>query len=246
MGVVSNALARARCRQRNELIEMAPRRLAYQRTWFLIVLGVGAFAVSLGTVIFVALEMDWQKAWGEDDLAVPVLLVPLSLPIIARGWTGSWAKRQLRVDVAAGVFVLPNGDVHKLDELGALSLVKVPYKFARPVTMRAAPNLSTYELRAGACNYVLFKSFEESETKLRYEALDAAVLQYRLRRVLERPQVDGAYRAGTDQLAEILQVAGSDARAVRGLRVLGCDHDSTIRETATKLIALVSNRRPAA
>jgi len=42
--------------------------------------------------------------------------------------------------------------------------------------------------------YYLFYSMDEVETKLRHAAVDAAVLQYRMRRVLERPHGEGPAR----------------------------------------------------
>ena len=66
---------------------MAYRRLAYHRSWFLIVLG----ALGLVGVIYATIELYLSaSSVGMGDAAlIPVILGPLALLLIARGITGS-------------------------------------------------------------------------------------------------------------------------------------------------------------
>jgi hypothetical protein len=68
--------------------------------------------------------------------------------------------------------------------------------------------------------------------------VDAAVLQYRLRRVLERPAGDGAFRSAPDPNAELLEIAGTRERAIDALAALAkCDPDAQMRAQASERLA---------
>lgn len=212
---------------------MALRRLAYERSWILVIVGMWA----LGGLVYFCAESG-VRGLKNGDFLLPLLALPVVLLIIRRGLTGSRSKRQLWVDVPAGKVVLANGAEHALDELGALSIEKKYH----PRTVHTQP-LYSYELKAASIERSLFSSFFEGETTKRLTALDAAVVQSALRRLLERPQGDGAFRSGPDLATEVLARAGSPQRALAGLRVLGADdHDRGIREQAVKLAALVESR----
>lgn len=206
---------------------MAYRRLAYHRSWFLIVLG----ALGLVGVIYATIELYLSaSSVGMGDAAlIPVILGPLALLLIARGITGSWSKQQLRVDVPAGMLMLADGSVHKLDELGELTIEK---RSAGKVRVHL---MFWYRLRAATVDSVLFESLDERESQVRLDALDAAVLQNRVRRVLERPEAEGAFRAGPDPLAEVMRIAATGDRANAALARLARDADAGIRDRALKL-----------
>lgn len=213
---------------------MALRRLAYERSWILVVVGVWA----LGGLVYFCLETG-TRALKNGDFLLPLLGLPLVLLVIRRGLTGSRSKRQLWVDVPAGKIVLANGTEHALEELGPLSIAK---KYHRR-TAHSRP-LHSYELEAAALERSLFSSFFEGETQKRLLALDAAVVQSALRRLLERPQGGGAFRSGPDLQTEVLARAASPERALAGLRALATnDPDRAIRERATKLAAALQSQQ---
>lgn len=206
---------------------MAYRRLAYHRSWFLIVFGI----LGLACVVYATIELYLSASSGGmgDTMLIPVVLGPLAILMVARGITGSWSKQQLRVDVPAGMLKLADGSVRKLDELGELTIEKRSAGKVRQHLM------FWYRLRAAAVDSVLFESLDERESKIRLDALEAAVLQTRVRRVLERPSTDGAFRAAPDPAAEILRVAASEDRAKAALAVLSRDVDADVRQRAQKL-----------
>ena len=211
---------------------MAFRRVAYHRSKFLIVVGL----IGLASIVGNSFVLRWDPP---EDLAIAAVFGSLVMILmIARGLTGSWSSKQLRVDVAAGQLKLPDGSLRKLDELGALTIEK---KFIPPPNPRKVRvPLHDYLLRAANVEYYLFDSNYASETMLRYSAIDAAVLQYKLRRILERPTVEGSsYRAGPDAMPEILEAAGTPKRARTTLQKLTRDHDAHVREQAAKLLPLV-------
>lgn len=210
---------------------MAFRRVAYNRSWFMIVLGVIVlFAVSWS---WIQLMLNGQAS-GDDTLE-SALGASIGLLALARGLTGAWGKRQLGVDVAAGKLVLPDGSVHDLDAIGALTIEtrreQVSDMYRRP------GSVSVFLLRAARVKYYLFESVSKADTKARFDALEAAVLQSRIRRILERPTGEGAFRSGPDALREIRDVAGDRERALAALRALGKDPDRDIRERAASCLA---------
>lgn len=186
---------------------MAFRRVTYHRSWFMVVVGT----IALASIVGSSLELRWSPI--EDLAYLAVLGGVVSLLMIARGLTGSWSKRQLRVDVAGGKLKLPDGSLRDLDALGELTIEKKPMR-NMPSRRVVRVVLHDYLLRAANVGYYLFESNYEAETKLRYDAVDAAVLQYRLRRILERPTGDGAaFRSAPDARGEVLDVAGGPDRA---------------------------------
>jgi hypothetical protein len=209
---------------------MAFRRVAYHRSWFLVAVGT----IGLASLVANSIELRWSPP---EDLAYGAVIGSLvSLVIIARGLTGSWSKRQLRVDIAGGKLKLPDGSTRDLDKLGALTIEKKVLPQLNPMKTRVT--LYEYLLRAANVEYYLFVSNYESETKIRYEAVDAAVLEYQLRRILERPTADGsAFRSGPDALPEVLETAGTPERARATLQKLALDHDQHVRAQAAKLVA---------
>lgn len=212
---------------------MAFRRVTYHRSWFMVVVGT----IALASIVGSSLELRWSPI--EDLAYLAVLGGVVSLLMIARGLTGSWSKRQLRVDVAGGKLKLPDGSLRDLDALGELTIEKKPMR-NMPSRRVVRVVLHDYLLRAANVGYYLFESNYEAETKLRYDAVDAAVLQYRLRRILERPTGDGAaFRSAPDARGEVLDVAGGPDRARAALQVLTRDHDRSVRDHASKLLGSV-------
>jgi hypothetical protein len=203
--------------------------LAYERSWFLVVVGLWG----VGGVIYFCLETNSLLASG--DILLPLVAGPAALLLIRRGLTGSRSKSQLWVDVPAGKLVLMNGTEHELSELGTISVEQRYHQ-------RNAKTVATYglDLKASALEHPIYCSFLDSEVKRRCEALQAAILQSALRKLLERPQLGDTFRAGPELTAEAVARAGSPERALAGLRVLAReDHDLAIREQATKLAALL-------
>ncbi|NVB77094.1 MAG: hypothetical protein HOV81_01745 [Kofleriaceae bacterium] len=194
--------------------------------------------IALASIIGSSLELRWSPA--EDLAYLAVLGSVVAILMIARGLTGSWSKRQLRVDVAAGKLKLPDGSLRDLDALGELTIEKKPMR-NMPSRRVIRVVLHDYLLRAANVGYYLFESNYEAETKIRYDAVDAAVLQHRLRRILERPTGEGsAFRSAPDARAEVLEVAGTPDRACAALQVLMRDHDRSVRDHATKLLGSIS------
>lgn len=211
---------------------MAFRRVAYHRSKFLIVVGL----IGLASIVGNSFLLRWNPP---EDLAIGAVFGGLvTILLIARGFTGSWSAKQLRVDIAGGKLMLPDGSIRKLDELGALTIEKKFIPPSNPRKTRVA--LHDYLLRAANVEYYLFFSNYESETKLRHDAVDAAVLEYKLRRILERPAADGSsYRSGPDAVPEILAIAETPQRARTTLQRLTRDHDPHVREQAAKLEPLI-------
>jgi hypothetical protein len=208
---------------------MAFRRVTYHRSWFMVVLG------TIGLVAIVGSSIDLQWSPFEDLAYLAVIGSVITLLMIVRGLTGSWSNRQLRVDVAGGKLKLPDGSLRDLDELGALTIEKKVMPQLNRRTIRVT--LHEYFLRAANVEYYLFDSNYEAETKLRFHAVEAAVLHYRLRRILERPTEEGSvFRAGPDPRVEILALAGSPVRARAALHVLMRDNDRTVRVQATMML----------
>lgn len=165
--------------------------------------------------------------------------IAVTLLMILRGFTGEWGKRQLRVDVAGGKLQLPDGSLRELDQIGALTMEsKLMPKSNNP---RMQQRLTEYRLRAANVEYYLFYSNYEGETRIRFAAVEAAVLQHRLRRVLERPAGDGAFRSAPDPTAELVDIAGTRERAIDGLTALAkSDPDRQVRVQATERLAQLS------
>lgn len=211
---------------------MAFRRVAYHRSKFLIVVGL----IGLASIVGNAVMLRWSPP---EDLAIAAVFgAMVMILLIARGLTGSWSAKQLRIDVAGGKLKLPDGSIRKLDELGELTIEKKFIKPNNPYKTRVA--LHDYLLRAANVEYYLFYSNYESETKLRHVAIDSAVREYKVRRILERPVGDGsAFRSGPDVMPAILEATGTPERARETLQKLTRDHDSHIREHAAKLLTLV-------
>lgn len=208
---------------------MAFKRLAYHRSWFLV--GFGLIGLALVTV-FVLDRTIYSKRWlTKEEWLAPLLGYPFAVLILARGFTGSWSRHQLRVDIPAGMFHFPEGKVVPLAELGDLTIKTEPYRSGRNVH-------TNYQLRTKGFARALFSSLYEGETRLRLDRLELAVLQSALRRVLEAPRVDGdAFRAGPDLAAEVERVAGESPHRARALALLARDHDATIRTRAAQLVA---------
>ena len=157
---------------------MAFKRLAYHRSWFLICFGLIGIAL---VTLFVLDRTIYSKRWlTKEEWLAPLLGFPFALLILVRGLTGSWSRWQLRVDIPAGKIHFPEGKVGELAELGALSIVKKPYRSGRHVNQ-------IYQLHTAGLERPLFTSFYEGETKLRLDRLELAILQSALRRVLEAP-----------------------------------------------------------
>lgn len=218
---------------------MAFRRVAYHRSWFLIVVGTLGLAPPVALLAEPLVYGNSPDGLNSEHVGLLIIGVMFALLVIARGVTGSWSKRQLRVDVAAGKLKLPDGSLHDLDNLGPLTIDKKVIKHLNPRTIRVT--LHDYLLRADNVDYYLFVSNYESETKIRYDAVEAAVLQYRLRRILERPDAEGVFRAGPDPRAEILSLAGSPENARAALGVLTRDSDRSVRDQAAKLLGSLSS-----
>ena len=207
---------------------MAFKRLAYHRSWFLICFGLIGIAL---VTLFVLDRTIYSKRWlTKEEWLAPLLGFPFALLILVRGLTGSWSRWQLRVDIPAGKIHFPEGKVGELAELGALSIVKKPYRSGRHVNQ-------IYQLHTAGLERPLFTSFYEGETKLRLDRLELAILQSALRRVLEAPAGDGAFRSGPDLAAEVERVAGESPYRARALAALARDHDATIRTRAGQLVA---------
>lgn len=210
------------------------RRVVYHRSWFMIVVGTLALASIAGNWVAhdnVSPELDWLALLGSL----------VALLMIARGLTGEWGKRQLRVDVAGGKLQLPDGSQYELDQLGELALET---KLLPRTSSRSQTRVHEHRLRAANVEYYLFFSVYESETKLRLAAVDSAVLQYRLRRVLERPAGDGAFRSVPDPDAELLEIAGTRERAIAALTALAkTDPDSQLRARADEQRAKLTRDR---
>jgi hypothetical protein len=214
------------------LADMAFRRVAYHRSKFMIVVGL----IGLAAIVGNAAMLRWNPP--EDMTVLAVLGSLVTILMIVRGFTGSWSSQQLRIDIAGGKLKLPDGSLRDLDQLGALTIEKKVLKPINPYKVR--PTLHEYLLRAANVEYYLFDSNYESETMIRFHAIDAAVLEYTLRRILERPSGDGAaFRSGPDALPEILQAAGTPERARTTLQKLTGDHDQHVRSQATTLLPLV-------
>jgi hypothetical protein len=212
---------------------MAFRRVAYHRSWFMVVLGT----LALASIVAASVDLRWSPV--EDLAYLAIFGALIATLMIARGLTGSWSKRQLRIDVAGGKLKLPDGSLRDLDALGPLTIEKKPMKLPSRRAIRVV--LHEYWLRAANVEYYLFDSNYELETKLRYDAIEAAVLQYRLRRILERPTEEGAaFRSAPDARAEILGLAGNSERARSALQVLTRDHERSVRERAANLLGSIS------
>lgn len=210
---------------------MAFRRLTYHRSWFMIVVGILALASIVGN--WISLDRN-----STDLHMLATLGSIVAVLMIVRGFTGEWGKRQLRVDVAGGKLMLPDGSLRDLDQLGELTIEK---KLLPP--LRGSQTRSTeHRLRAANVEYYLFYSVYESETQLRLAAVDAAVLHYRLRRVLERPPGDGAFRSAPDPSVELLEIAGTRERLLAALAALAKrDPDRHVRDqAAARLVAVRS------
>src|SRR4051794_32436701 len=122
---------------------MAFRRLTYHRSWFMIVVG----ALGLASIVGNAPTLRWSPP---ENLAFAAIAgSAITLLMIVRGLTGQWGSRQLFVDVAAGTLRLPDGSVHALSELGALTIEKKVVSSPKHRT-----NIE-YRLRAGNINYYL-------------------------------------------------------------------------------------------
>lgn len=204
---------------------MGFRRLTYHRSYFMVVLGV----VTLVAVGAYVAETMWSNP--ADNAFVVGLGAALGLVMLARGLTGQWSSKQLYVDIRAGKLRLLDGSIYALDELGPLTIEK---KLLPPPNRH---RVHEHLLRAANVKYYLFEAIFEGETQRRYDALDAAVLEYRIRRVLERPQGEGAFRSGPDPDAEILEIAGTRERAAAALQLLARDPDKHIREQASARLA---------
>jgi len=213
---------------------MAFRRITYHRSWFMIVLGTAGLASIVGNLVA------GERIAG-GLLALSVLGCLVTALMIVRGATGEWGKNQLRIDVAGGKLKLPDGSTRNLDELGALTIeAKVEARSHNP-HMRT--QLTEYRVRAANVEYYLFYSYYEAETKLRFDAIDAAVVQSKLRRILERPSADGgAFRASPDPIADVLAAAGDASRARAALQELTRDGDAHIRAQAVKLAGEIAAR----
>lgn len=182
--------------------------------------------------LFVLDRTVYSKRWlTNEELLVPLFGYSFALLILVRGFTGSWSRHQLRVDIPAGMCHFPEGKVVPLAELGELTIITRPHG-------TGLHRHTLHQLRTKSFERALFTSFYESETKLRLDRLQLAVLQSALRRVLEAPRVDDdAFRAGPDLAAELERVAGDSPYRMRALALLARDHDATIRSRAAALTA---------
>lgn len=191
--------------------------------------------IVVGTIGLAGAAGAWSipERRSQDDWLGAIFLGALALLLIARGFTGEWGKRQVRVDVPAGKLMLVNGDVYPLDELGALTLEKTS------LPRRRSTDTIVHEYRLRAANvkkYYVYFSVYESDTLGRRKALEEAILQCRLRKILERPTSDGsAFRGGPDALAEIRGV-GETSHVAAALKVLEKDPDAHVRRQAQKLV----------
>lgn len=211
---------------------MARRRLAWERSWFAVVLAL----VGVSFLGYYCAEVG-VRGLEQGDFLLPLLALPVVLLLLRRGFTGSRSKRQLWVDVPAGTFVLANGDVHELDQLGAVSIEK---KYQRRADKRP---YYLHQLKVASIEGPQFSSVFEGEVQRRQAALEAAIVQSAVRRVLERPQGEGAFRAGPEVATDVLARAGSRDRAIAALRALATDDDeSGIRASAAKLAAELEAR----
>jgi hypothetical protein len=208
---------------------MAFRRITYHRSWFMIVVGTIGLASIVGNWIA-------QDNLSHDLVSLAAFGTVITTLMIVRGFTGEWGQRQLRVDVAGGKLKLPDGSLRDLDQLGALTIEKK--LLPRSNNPRMQTRIHEYRLRAANVEYYLYDSVYESETLLRFKAVDTATLQFQLRRVLERPSGDGAFRSAPDAAPELLEIAGTRERLVEGLTALAkTDPDRQIRAAATERLA---------
>lgn len=208
---------------------MAFRRLTYHRSYFIIGMGVALLIALGGYVAEVRLHP-----------ADPILILggACALLLLARGFTGSWSKQQIRVDVPAGKLMLPDGSIHELDAIGALTVES--HLLPPPNRHR----VHEFRLRAANLGYYPFHSVYESETRKRLVALEAAVLQSRVRKLLERPSADGAAFRSAPDVADAVRTQDTQERVLAALDVLATDPDSHVSEQATAVAsALRANGR---
>jgi hypothetical protein len=206
---------------------MPYRRLAWHRSWAIIGFGFFVSIWSIGGLVEAYVSFRWPRDMLEWIGVIFANLVVIR--IIVRGFTGSHSKRQLRVDVPAGMLQLETGELVPLDEVGEVTITK-RYGGRRVwwTQVRAA----------GIPNKVLYESTFESETQKRFVALGEVVLQSKVRKVLERPDVGEAFRAAPDPTSEVLEVAETRERAASALTALARDdQDEAIRKRAAQLLA---------
>lgn len=194
------------------------KRLAWHRSWFAVGLGVCMLVFPVAFMFDAFAGNDEPARW-----LVPFAAIPFCLLVIVRGLVGSLSKNQLRVDVPAGLLRLEGGKIVPLAELGDVTIAK-----------RHANRTTWYQLKAA--KLVLFESPFANDTQKRYDALQSAVVQAALRRILERPIEGAAFRATPAIDDEVVRVSGSEDRARTALAALAADHDPTIRARASELL----------
>ena len=209
-----DALAAVLGRGRLQLHSM--QRLAHHIQLPFVLLGLVGTAIVVGTtlnyIVFSNVhEIEYKMIEGGA--------LVVSLAILRYGIVGSKTERQLRVDPIAGVLQLEDGAILRFDELG-------------PVTLETRGH---YGVKAANRQQYLYLSYRRSHTEKRYNALMTAMLQHQLRRALEAPVVENAFR-GVDIQHEIERIAGDSPHKRAALEALTKDPDPTIRERAHSLL----------
>jgi len=92
--------------------------------------------VGLASIVGNAAMLRWSPP--EDLVYLAVLGSLVMIAMIARGFTGAWSSRQLRIDIAGGKLKLPDGSLRNLDQLGALVIEKKVLKTINPYKVRPA------------------------------------------------------------------------------------------------------------
>jgi hypothetical protein len=209
---------------------MAYRRLAWHRSWAIIGFGCFVSVWSISGLVegYYALDLpDDVLAWAGILFANYVVV-----RIIMRGVRGSHSKRQLRVDVPAGMLQLETGELVPLDQVGEVTIKK---------KKGGQRGVWWSQLHAaGIPNQVLYESTFDEDTQKRLVALQEVVLESKVRRVLERPEIGEAYRAAPDATSELLEVAETRDRAASALSALVRDPDPAISQRAAQLLATLS------
>lgn len=205
------------------------RRLSVHRSWRLF---VGTLLVCAVITIIVISNI---VLGGSDELEY-LLLAAVAYGLCAEAFLvallGSYRRDQPYVDPIAGVVRTRTGAILRFDDLGALSIEQDVVSYSNKVRH------PRYKLRAAAVEVPIDELlYDEARTKRNLAALETAMLQYKLRRVLEMTAVDGdAYRGGLDPAQEVGRIAGDSPYRRQAIEALTHDPDPTIRERAKQLL----------
>lgn len=211
------------------------RRLAYHRLPALFVLALLGFAALVGVFFSEAHTMQRSFSYEPEFKLMWLLGMAVSIAWMRLGLFGTLTKNQLRVDPDAGVLQDDAGNIFHFDQIGELSIVKRPETNR---TQRRTTTIMNFDLKCSGLEGTLFTDFwNEKRTQLRFDALSTAMLQFKLRRVLEAPQVEGdAFRSGLDPHAEAKRIAADSPFKRAALEALTRDPDPTVRTRAAALL----------